>query len=81
MSRWVSWCGQRKNSVRVVEADVPAGIMPAKINASLIDIKIGGKRGPDDALYNKSQVMNDVLDSGVHMRILKKLFRLRHVHS
>ena len=44
--------------MRVVEADVPAGIMPAKINASLIDIKIGGKRGPDDALYNKSQVMN-----------------------
>ena len=53
----MSWCGQRKNSVRVVEADVPAGVMPAKINASLIDIKIGGKRGPDDALYNKSQVM------------------------
>lgn len=44
--------------MRVVEADVPAGIMPAKINASLIDIKIGGKRGPDDALYNKSQVMH-----------------------
>ena len=43
--------------MRVVEADVPAGIMPAKINASLIDIKVGGKRGPDDALYNKSQVM------------------------
>ena len=43
--------------MRVVEADVPAGIMPAGINASLIDIKIGGKRGPDDALYNKSQVM------------------------
>ena len=46
--------------MRVVEADVPAGIMPAKINASLIDIKIGGKRGPDDALYNKSQVMREL---------------------
>ena len=43
--------------MRVVEADIPAGIMPPRINASLIDIKIGGKRGPDDALYNKSQVM------------------------
>ena len=53
----MSWCGQRKSSVRVVEADVPAGIMPPRINASLIDIKIGGKRGPDDALYNKSQVI------------------------
>ena len=57
VSKWLSWCGQRKNSVRVVEADIPAGIMPHKVNASLIDIKIGGKRGPDDALYNKSQVM------------------------
>ena len=56
VSKWLSWCGQRKNSVRVVEADIPAGIMPHKIDASLIDIKIGGKRGPDDALYNKSQV-------------------------
>ena len=56
MSKWLSWCGQRKNSVKMVEADIPPGIMPNKINASLIDIKIGGKRGPDDALYNKSQV-------------------------
>ena len=57
VSKWLSWCGQRKNSVRVVEADIPAGIMPHKIDASLIDIKIGGKRGPDDAMYNKSQVI------------------------
>ena len=56
MSKWQSWCSQRKNSVRMVEVDIPGGIMPHKVNASLIDIKIGGKRGPDDALYNKSQV-------------------------
>jgi len=64
VSKWLSWCGQRKNSVRVVEADIPAGIMPHKIDASLIDIKIGGKRGPDDALYNKSQELREKVARG-----------------
>ena len=64
MSKWLSWCGQRKNSVKLVEADIPAGIMPDKINASLIDIKVGGKRGPDDALYNKSQELREKVARG-----------------
>ena len=40
MKAWESWCRQQRRRVRAVEADVPQGIMPAGIKASLTDIKV-----------------------------------------
>ncbi len=40
VDNWLSWCRQQRNTVKVVEADIPAGIMPKRVNGSLSDIKV-----------------------------------------
>ncbi len=41
IKNWQSWCLQQRKRVRVVEADVPDGILPKGFKASLADIKVG----------------------------------------
>ncbi len=48
---WESWCHQQRKRVKVVEADIPEGILPKGVKGSLADIKVG------------EYVENDVLSS------------------
>ena len=49
---WLSWCREQKGRVRVVDYDIPGGILNSKIKGVLYDMKVSSK-GPDDAAYNK----------------------------
>ena len=54
MSDWLKWCEKENNRVKVIDCNVPQGILPTGCNGILHDIKVQGKRrAPDDALYNK----------------------------
>ena len=53
-SDWLKWCKNENNRVKVIDCNVPQGILPPGCNGILNDIKVQGKkRAPDDALYNK----------------------------
>jgi hypothetical protein len=66
VAKWESWCKQHQSSVRLVESDIPGGILPNKLNGSLTDIKVGGKGkfGPDDKLYNNSKDLREKVARG-----------------
>lgn len=49
---WLNWCSRHK-SVKVTSFDIPNGILPPNLVASLYDSKVSS-RGPDDKLYNAS---------------------------
>ena len=54
ISEWLKWCESQTNRVKVIDYNVPQGILPQKCNGCIHDIKVQGKRrAPDDALYNK----------------------------
>jgi len=59
---WLQWCHQNKN-VKVIEYEVPAGILPPSLSGSLMDIKVEC-RGPDDALYNRSPEIREKVARG-----------------
>ena len=53
-SDWLKWCKTQTSRVKVIDYDVPAGILPEGFSGCLYDIKVQGKRRcPDDTLYNK----------------------------
>jgi hypothetical protein len=49
---WLSWCREQKGRVKVVDFDIPEGILNSKTKGVLYDMKVSSK-GPDDAAYNK----------------------------
>ena len=53
---WLKWCKQQNTCIKVIEHDVPTGILPEPFEGTLYDIKVQGKKwGPDDALYNENE--------------------------
>ena len=51
---WLKWCEAQKDRVKVIDHDVPKGVLPDKFSGCIHDIKVQGrKRAPDDAMYNK----------------------------
>ena len=53
VSDWLKWCDSQKNRVKVIDYNVPQGILPQTCTGDIYDIKVQGKkRAPDDALYN-----------------------------
>ena len=54
ISDWLKWCEEQKDRVKVIDHDIPKGILPDKFSGCIHDIKVQGrKRAPDDAMYNK----------------------------
>jgi len=54
ISDWLKWCESQINRVKVIDYNVPQGVLPPKCNGCIHDIKVQGKRrAPDDTLYNK----------------------------
>ena len=54
ISDWLKWCESQINRVKVIDFNIPQGVLPEKCNGCIHDIKVQGKRrAPDDALYNK----------------------------
>ena len=49
------WCKGQKSRVAVVERDIPPGVLPPGVSASLADMKVSGgkRRVPDDKIYNQ----------------------------
>ena len=49
------WCKAQKSRVAVVERDIPPGVLPRGVSASLADMKVSGgkRRVPDDKIYNQ----------------------------
>ena len=54
ISDWLKWCESQLNRVKVIDHNVPHGILPENCNGCIHDIKVQGRRRePDDKLYNK----------------------------
>ena len=53
---WLRWCKKQSSRLKVIEHDVPTGILPKQFEGTLYDIKVQGKKwAPDDALYNDNE--------------------------
>ena len=51
---WLKWCESQVNRVKVIDHNIPNGVLPDKFNGCIHDIKVQGKRRcPDDTMYNK----------------------------
>ena len=51
---WLKWCESQVNRVKVIDHNIPNGVLPEKFNGCIHDIKVQGKRRcPDDTMYNK----------------------------
>ena len=51
---WLKWCEKQVNRVKVIDHNIPNGVLPDKFNGCIHDIKVQGKRRcPDDTMYNK----------------------------
>jgi len=61
---WLAWAKGHPSKVRVVEGAVPPGILPQGFVAKLLDVKVGGKFGPDDAMYNSSAELRERIARG-----------------
>jgi len=64
VEEWLAWVKGQPTKVRVVEGVVPPGILPQGFVAKLLDVKVGGKYGPDDAMYNSSAELRDRIARG-----------------
>ena len=54
ISDWLKWCESQVDRVKVIDYNVPQGVLPQKCNGCIHDIKVQGKRrAPDDTMYNK----------------------------
>ena len=54
ISEWLKWCEKQVNRVKVIDHNIPNGVLPDKFNGCIHDIKVQGKRRcPDDTMYNK----------------------------
>ncbi|XP_023331999.1 uncharacterized protein LOC111704092 [Eurytemora carolleeae] len=63
VSDWLSWCRKQTNQLKLINYDIPAGILPSSTSASLTDIKVDG-RGPDDKIYHNNQQIRDKVARG-----------------
>jgi len=70
---WLQWCKQNKN-VKVIEYEIPGGILPSHLSGQLFDAKVD-TRGPDDALYNRDTEIRKKVARG------NTLLRLRNAAS
>jgi hypothetical protein len=41
--------------LKVINADIPIGILPNGKEGEIIDVKVFAKRGPDDELYDNNE--------------------------
>ena len=64
VEEWLAWAKGQPTKVRVVEGVVPPRILPQGIVGKLLDVKVGGKFGPDDAMYNSSAELRDRIARG-----------------
>ena len=65
VEEWLAWARSHGHMVKVVEGKVPQGVMPLGKVATLLDVKVQGKKyGPDDALYNSSAELRDRIARG-----------------
>ena len=54
VSDWLKWSNNQVDRVKVVDYNVPQGVLPQAFKGCIYDIKVQGKRrAPDDTLYNK----------------------------
>lgn len=62
---WLSWCSSQKKRVKVVDYDIPCPVLPPGVKGCLYDIKVdGGKRQPDDKLYNGNPDLREKVARG-----------------
>ena len=64
VDEWLAWAKSQPSKVRLVEGILPHGILPQGIMGKLLDVKVGGKGGPDDAMYNSSAELRDRIARG-----------------
>jgi len=64
VDEWLAWANDHPSKVRAVEGVVPPGILPQGFVAKLLDVKVGGKFGPDDAMYNSSAELRERIARG-----------------
>ena len=64
VEEWLAWAKGQPSKVRLVEGVVPPGILPQGLVGKLLDVKVGGKFGPDDAMYNSSAELRDRIARG-----------------
>ena len=64
VDEWLAWAKSQPSKVRLVEGILPHGILPQGIMGKLFDVKVGGKGGPDDAMYNSSAELRDRIARG-----------------
>lgn len=64
---WYKFAKNSAQRVRVVEADIPAGILPDRVQGDLRDFKVGCPRKgrvPDDAMYNRHEDLREKIARG-----------------
>ena len=64
VEEWLAWAKGQPSKVRVVDGTVPWGILPQGLVGKLLDVKVGGKAGPDDKMYNSSADLRDKIARG-----------------
>lgn len=64
VEEWLAWAKGQPSKVKLVEGVVPPGILPQGLCGKLLDVKVGGKFGPDDAMYNSSADLRDRIARG-----------------
>lgn len=52
--RFLSWARADRN-LKVVQADIPGGILPGDYEGVLHDVRVFVKYGPDDAVYDNNK--------------------------
>eukprot|EP00095_Tigriopus_kingsejongensis_P002818 maker-scaffold80_size398941-snap-gene-1.9 protein:Tk02818 transcript:maker-scaffold80_size398941-snap-gene-1.9-mRNA-1 annotation:"hypothetical protein BRAFLDRAFT_126791" len=67
VSTWLKFVSAHAQRVKKVEADIPAGILPAGLKGWLTDVRIGSPRNrrvPDDAMYNQHADLREHIARG-----------------
>merc|ERR1712002_604716 len=60
---WLKFCSGCKNTVKVLEYDIPDLVCPKNLNMALTDIKVFSK-GPDDKVYNANKELREKVARG-----------------
>lgn len=55
---YIRWA-KHKQDLKVVNADIPTGVLSGGLEGELFDVKVFSKRGPDDAIYDNNKDIRD----------------------
>lgn len=62
-NRWLKWARQQKY-LKVINADIPIGVLPNGKEGEIIDIKVFAGRKPDDELYDNNEELRKKVARG-----------------